>query len=375
MKKDKVTVGIVFGGKSREHDVSIESAKAVCRNIDRHGYIPRLIYINRTGDWAFIEEEVLLQSASYQGTGLTKGMPGEFFSISPWDKGSPLQSDIDIFFPVLHGPNGEDGKIQGIFEMAGKPYVGANSFSSGLAMDKGVSKLLFRDAGLKTPNFLIFTQDNQVGIKEAVSQQFTYPVFVKPCSLGSSIGITRVKEEGQLGPAAALAFQYDRKILIEQGVNAREIEISVMGNEEVRVSRPGELIPGNEFYNYADKYLDGKTTFHIPAKLDKNTEAEVQDMARRAYRALYLNGMSRIDFLVDRKSNDIYINEINTIPGFTEISMFPKLWQVEGISFTQLVSQLIAYGFEYLHHSMRYRDTERSPLSANLDSNPLIPGS
>jgi D-alanine-D-alanine ligase len=347
MRKDNITVGIVFGGKSREHDVSIESARAICQHIDRDRYTPRLIYINKEGNWAFIEEEALMQAEAYRDTGLIKGIPEHFFSISPWDSRSPVQAEIDIYFPILHGPNGEDGKIQGLWELAGKPYVGANSFASALAMDKGVAKALFQRAGLPTPGFLIFSGNNETQIKQEVSQHFHYPVFVKPCSLGSSVGISKVKKEDELIPAVRIAFQYDKKIIIEQGLDAREIEISVMGNDEVLVSPPGELIPANEFYDYADKYLEGKTQFIIPAHLSEETESQIKGMAEAAYRTLSLNGMSRIDFFVEKGSQKVYINEINTIPGFTEISMFPRLFGLMGISFTELVSRLIEYGFEY----------------------------
>lgn len=351
MRKDNITVGIVFGGKSREHDVSIESARAICQHIDRSRYTPRLIYINKEGNWAFIEEEALLQAKAYQGTGLTRGIPEQFFSISPWDKGSPVPAEIDIYFPVLHGPNGEDGKIQGVWELAGKPYVGANSLASALAMDKGVAKALFQRAGLPTPDFLIFSGNNESQIKDRVSRHFHYPVFVKPNSLGSSVGISKVKKEEELMPAVSLAFRHDKKIIIEQGLDAREIEISVMGNDEIVVSPPGELIPANEFYDYADKYLEGKTQFIIPAHLSDETERQIKGMAEAAYRALALNGMSRIDFFVEKGSHKVYINEINTIPGFTAIGMFPKLFGLMGISFSELVSRLIAYGFEYHDNS------------------------
>jgi D-alanine-D-alanine ligase len=346
-KKDRVGVGLVFGGRSGEHDVSIESAKAVCRNIDRDRYRPELIYINKAGDWAFIPEETLMQAEPYRGTGLTEGIPGTFSPLSPWDNGRPDRRDIDIFFPVLHGPNGEDGKIQGLWELAGKPYVGANSMASTLAMDKAVSKILFRDAGLDTADFLVFTHNDFDLIRRTTAKKLAYPVFVKPCSLGSSVGISRVNTEDELEAALDEAFGLDPKIIIEQALDAREIEISVMGNADITVSRPGELEPHNEFYDYADKYLENKTAFYLPARLDRKSEAVARGVAERGYRALFLNGMSRVDLLLDRESGKFYINEINTIPGFTEISMFPKLFALQDIGFTELITRLIEYGFEY----------------------------
>lgn len=341
MTNKKVRVGILFGGMSAEHEVSLKSAEALYKNIDRDKYIPYLIYINKEGRWCQIDVK-----AFNEKNFATK----ECHSFIPWLNDTSDKIDVDIYFPILHGPNGEDGKIQGLFEMAGKPYVGADRFSSALAMDKAVSKFLFREAGLKTPDFLVFLRNDAPHITEQVSQTLSYPVFVKPNSLGSSVGITKVKKEAELIAAVDLAFKYDRRIIIEAGLDAREIEISVMGNEDILVSPPGELLPANEFYDYADKYLDGKTAFRIPVELDEKIEKKVKEMAKRAYQALYLNGMSRIDFFIDNKTKEVYINEVNTIPGFTEISMFPKLWVVEGISFTELITRLIGYGFEYHEH-------------------------
>ncbi|MCK5059245.1 MAG: D-alanine--D-alanine ligase [Candidatus Aminicenantes bacterium] len=344
MKDKKVKVGILFGGMSAEHEVSLKSAAALVKNIDRDKFIPELIYINKEGHWRSIDEDAFNRQDF---------AAKESHSFIPWLNRPLDKIDVDIYFPILHGPNGEDGKVQGLFEMANAPYVGANSFSSALAMDKGAAKLMFRNAGLKTPDFLVFSENDADEIKEQVSQRLPYPLFVKPNSLGSSVGITKVRKEEELKPALDLAFKYDRRIIIEVGLTAREIEISVMGNEKIMVSPPGELIPGNEFYDYADKYLEGKTTFNIPVKLDEKTGKKVKEMAGKSFRALYLNGMSRIDFFIENKTNEVYINEINTIPGFTEISMFPKLWQVEGITYTGLITRLIKYGFEY-HKQFRF---------------------
>lgn len=344
MTDKKIIVGILFGGMSAEHEVSLRSAAALVKNIDRDKFIPELIYINKEGHWRHINEAEFNRK---------EFAANECRSFIPWVNTSFDKFAVDIYFPVLHGPNGEDGKVQGLFEMADQPYVGANSFSSALAMDKGTAKLMFREAGLKTPDFLVFSENDTARIREQVAQRLPYPVFVKPNSLGSSVGISKVKKEDELKAAVNLAFKYDRRIIIEEGLAAREIEISVMGNEKVMVSAPGELIPANEFYDYADKYLEGKTSFNIPAKLDKKIVGQVKEMAEKAYRALYLNGMSRVDFFLQNETNEVYINEINTIPGFTEISMFPKLWQVQGITFTGLITRLIEYGFDY-HKQFRF---------------------
>jgi D-alanine-D-alanine ligase len=346
MNDKKIKVGILFGGMSAEHEVSLKSAAALYKHIDRDKFVPFLIYINKKGRWRRVDKEI------FNDNDFSKTYGQSFI---PWLNGTPEKIEADIYFPILHGTNGEDGKIQGLFDMAGKPYVGAGSFSSALAMDKGVAKTMFRDAGLKTPDFLVFTENDLEKIKKQISQKLPYPLFVKPNALGSSVGITKVKKETELKAAVDLAFKYDSRIIIEEGLNAREIEISVMGNDDIMVSAPGELIPANEFYNYEDKYIDGKTVFKIPVQVDEKIEKKIKEMAERAFRALFLNGMSRIDFFVDHKTKEVYINEINTIPGFTEISMFPKLWIAQGISFTELITRLIAYGFEY--HAAQARKT------------------
>ena len=338
----KIKVGLLFGGMSAEHDVSIMSATAIYKNLDREKFTLELIYISRDGEWLIIDEENLLDK---------KFPENKYNSFIPWDViNTSSENDIDIYFPVLHGPNGEDGKIQSIFELSGKPFVGANSFSSALAMDKVISKTLFRSSDLQTADFLFFTKNNLESAGEKVKKYLEYPVFVKPCSLGSSVGISKVKSKTGLKEALDLGFQYDQKVIVERALKAREIEISVMGNEDVKVSRPGELIPYNEIYDYEDKYIAGKTQFKIPVELDPGIEKQITEMAEKAYRSHFMNGMARIDFFLERDTDEVYINEINTIPGFTEISMFPKLWQVEGITFTDLVTKLIDYGFDYFRH-------------------------
>jgi D-alanine-D-alanine ligase len=342
MKSDKITVGILFGGKSAEHEVSLNSAKALYHNLDKSKYSPLLIYISREdGRWRRVDENRFQQKAGFTLP------PNDGYSFLPWLNRESEPLAADIYFPMLHGPNGEDGKIQGLLELAGKPYVGANSVSSALAMDKVVSKILFQKAGLRVVDFLVFENHDYPRIRDAIAGQLSFPVFIKPSSMGSSVGISKVKEESQLKAGLDLAFRYDRKILVEKALEVREIEVSVMGNEEILVSRPGELIPGTEFYDYTDKYIDNKTTFHMPAQLVFPVEEEICQTVKTAYKALFLNGMSRVDLFIEKGSNKVYINEINTIPGFTEISMFPKLWNLQGISFTELITRLIDYGFDY----------------------------
>ncbi len=338
--KKKVKVGLIFGGRSAEHAVSLMSAKSVWENLDRERYETFLIYINRAGEWC------LTGNTSFQEDELRRE---SFRSFMPWSGEWVQAVDADIYFPVLHGPNGEDGRIQGLFEMAGKPFVGASSFASQLAMDKVAAKMLFAQAGLKQAPFLHFSDNIHEQVAELVEKKLGYPVFVKPCSLGSSVGIAKAGSRQELLAAADLAFGYDRRIVVEKAIAMREIEVSVMGNDEILVSAPGELLPSHEFYDYADKYLEGKTRFRIPVRLGDEIEAGVRRTAHKAYRALFLNGFARVDLFLENGSQEILVNEINTIPGFTAISMFPKLWQAQGIAFGPLLDRLIGYGFDHFH--------------------------
>jgi len=333
----EVKIGLVFGGKSAEHEISLLSARAIYEHLDRDRFAPILFYINRAGDWAFTTKDDF-NEVSYSNE--------EFYSFLPWELHRVLKESADIYFPILHGPFGEDGRIQSLFELAGKPFVGAGSFASALAMDKITSKILFQSAGLKVTDYLYFSFEDQSIIQSMVDTKLKYPVFVKPCSLGSSVGISKVKIASALKAAVEIAFTYDQKILIENGLDIREIEISIMGSKEPRVSLPGELIPHEEFYDYKDKYLLNQTRFQIPAQLNDRLLESLRSIALKAYRSLYLNGMARVDLFLEKGSNEIFVNEINTIPGFTTISMFPKLWENQGIGFAELVSNLIDYGFE-----------------------------
>ncbi len=336
----KTCIALIFGGRSAEHGVSLLSAKTIWENLDRERYETFLIYINRAGEWCltantgFNEEELKRE---------------KFNCFMPWSSALAAAVDADIYFPVLHGPNGEDGRIQGLFEMAGKPFIGAGSLSSQLAMDKVAAKMLFAQAGLKQAPFLFFNENIHGQIAELVEKKLGYPVFVKPSALGSSVGIRKARDSRELLAAVDFAFDYDNKIVIEKAIAMREIEVSVMGNSEIMISAPGELLPAKEFYDYADKYLDGKTQFRIPVPLGAEIEAQVKKTVLKAYRALFLNGFARVDLFLENGSNEVLVNEINTIPGFTAISMFPKLWQAQGIGFPALLDRLVAYGFDHFH--------------------------
>lgn len=333
----KIKVGIFFGGKSEEHDVSITSAKAVVKNIDRSKFEFILFYIDKKGEISVLKENELFDN---------KFDINEKISFLSWNNAYKIDNEIDIYFPVLHGPFGEDGKIQALFEMAGVPFVGADSLSSALAMDKVISKILFQRNGLEVVDYLFFNDNNFEHIKELVDKKLRYPVFVKPCSLGSSVGITKAHNKEELRQSVDIAFRFDKKIIIENAHKVREIEVAVMGNDDLIISKPGEVIPFKEFYDYEDKYELGKTKFKIPVELGEVKEKEIKNIVRKGYRALGLRGFSRVDLFIDKESDKIYINEINTIPGFTEISMFPKLMALEGYDFKSLITKLIELGFE-----------------------------
>lgn len=333
----KIKVGIFFGGKSEEHEVSITSAKAVVKNIDRSKFEFILFYIDKRGEISIINESELLNN---------KFSKKERISFLSWKNIYKINTEIDIYFPVLHGPFGEDGRIQALFEMAGVPFVGADSLSSALAMDKVISKILFQKNGLDVVDYLFFNDNNFEHIKELVNKKLRYPIFVKPCSLGSSVGITKAHNKEELKGAVDVAFNFDKKIIIENAHKVREIEVAVIGNDDLIISKPGEVIPFKEFYDYEDKYELGKTKFNIPVELGQKKEKEIKNITRKGYRALGLRGFSRVDLFIDKESDKIYINEINTIPGFTEISMFPKLMALEGYDFKSLITKLIELGFK-----------------------------
>ena len=334
----KKKVGLLFGGMSAEHEVSVRSAEAVYHNADRDKFDLILIYINKLGLWSIQKPECF-------DTGF---ISEPFYSFLPWDSSFKDNINCDIYFPILHGPNGEDGKVQALIELSGRPMVGANSFGSALAMDKTVSKKLFKEAGLNVVRSLSFEKSVPVDqIISEVMNNLLPPLFIKPNSLGSSVGISRGITEADIRDGIIDAFNFDNRIIVEEGLDVREIEVSVMGNNTVQVSKPGELKPANIFYDYDDKYKNGKTDFYIPAVLEKKIEDKIRILAEKSFKILYLNGMARVDFFIERNTGEIYINEINTIPGFTEISMFPKLWEPLGISFKDLITKLIDYGFNY----------------------------
>jgi D-alanine-D-alanine ligase len=348
----KTKVALIFGGRSAEHEVSLKSAAAVYRNLAPEKYDVLCIHIDKTGFWRMVDSPLRLSIKP----GL--GKPRSFL---PWgNAGLDRALSADIYFPVLHGPYGEDGTIQGLLEMADVPYVGAGVLGSSVGMDKAVAKSLFKEQGLPVVPWITLLENDWAGRKKAVAvtilRKFPFPVFVKPANLGSSVGISKAKSPAGLVRAIDKAFLYDGKVLVEKGINGRELECSVLGNEEPSASLPGEVLPSREFYDYADKYLDGKTGFRIPADLQAPLVRRIRKLAVEAFRAIGLSGFARVDFFYEENRRRLYVNEVNTIPGFTEISMYPKLWEASGLSFPSLVDELIRLGFE--KHNRKKRCTD-----------------
>ena len=394
----KLRVGILFGGRSGEHEVSLLSAASVFNAIDKDKYEVVPIGITKEGRWVTAADaERLLQGkfedhkhlragdpdATAGAAVLAKGEsvvvppePQRHGSMTPFETDAsshPLTRraadraiDVDVIFPVLHGTFGEDGTIQGLLELADMPYVGAGVLGSAAGMDKDIMKALFRAAGLPIVKHVTFLRSewrtNSKKVQKLVESNLKYPVFVKPANLGSSVGISKAHDGKELGPAIAEAARFDRKIVIEQGVGgrkqkAREIECSVLGNDQPEASLPGEIVPSTEFYDYNAKYLDEGSQLIIPAKLRRAETKEVQRLAIGAFKAVDCSGLARVDFLMEPKSRKIYLNEINTMPGFTAISMYPKLWAASGVSYSALIGRLIQLGLE------RYEEKKKNQYS------------
>jgi D-alanine-D-alanine ligase len=377
----KLRVGVIYGGRSGEHEVSIASAAAVLQNLDKQRYEAIPIRIEKDGRWLIADRlpasssaaEVIEQGRLPAGQRLARGgreahllaHPGEDQIMTIERGGTPSITGLglDIVFPVLHGPYGEDGTVQGLLELANIPYVGAGVLASAVGMDKAVSKLVFAARGLPLTRYLVVLRQNWIDrpddIASSVASELGYPVFAKPANLGSSVGISKVKDPAALAAAIELAAEYDRKVVIEAAVpNAREIEVAVLGNDRPETSVPGEIIPSREFYDYEAKYLDNGSRIVIPAELPEKTAAEVRRLALEAFLAVDGAGMARVDFLMDGGSGAIYVNEINTIPGFTTISMYSKMWAASGLSYPALLDRLITLA--------RERHTEKQQLRTSL---------
>jgi len=381
----KIRVGILFGGRSGEHEISLLSAASVFNAIDKQKYELVPIGITKEGRWVMavdaerllagkpLESERQLRAGDPEATpsaavlqnGEAVVVPPEPHKagtvMAPFQTNAPVRRatdraiNVDVIFPVLHGTFGEDGTVQGLLELAEIPYVGAGVLGSAAGMDKDIMKALFRAAGLPIVKHVTLLRSEWRSepkrVHKLVEKSLKYPLFVKPANLGSSVGISKVHDKKELDPAIEEAARFDRKIVIEQGVGgkkgkAREIECAVLGNDKPEASVPGEIVPIAEFYDYSAKYLDEGSQLIIPAKLTKAETKKVQELAIGAFRAVDCSGLGRIDFLMDPKSRKIYLNEINTMPGFTSISMYPKLWAASGLPYAQLIERLIRLGIE-----------------------------
>jgi D-alanine-D-alanine ligase len=373
----KVRVGVIFGGRSGEHEVSLASARSVMDAMDKQKYEIVPIGITHEGRWIASGDPMKALEAgdvdASQPAALL-GDPSQHSLMRLQDTERAIEAtrlaELDVIFPVLHGPYGEDGTVQGLLELAGIPYVGAGVTSSALGMDKAIFKDVCRAHGLPIVDYLAFKRKewdaDPEGVMDQVEQRLGYPLFTKPANLGSSVGISKCHDRDGLARGLAEAARYDRKLLVEVAVpGAREIEVSVLGNDDPIASLPGEVIPSREFYSYEAKYIDrgeDASRLLIPAPLSPEQTALVRDLAVRAYRAIDCAGMARADFLLSGQAGALYVNELNTIPGFTAISMYPKLWEATGIPYAELIDRLIGLALE------RYQDKERSETSYQLGS-------
>jgi len=367
-KKKRLRVGVLFGGRSGEHEVSLVSAASVIRGMDPDKYEPVPIGITKDGHWLIGEGAVKMLPEVLKGGRrvMLTADPTEA-ALVPLDRGAGAQR-LDVIFPVMHGTFGEDGTIQGMLELAGLPYVGAGVLGSAIGMDKDVAKRLCQEAGIPVVPWVTVQrwrwEKEPLAVKEEIEKAFAYPVFVKPATLGSSVGMTKVHNADELAPALDVACEYGMKILVEKDMVAREIEVSVLGNYEPKASVPGEIVPHREFYDYTAKYLEEGTQLMIPAELKPAQVQKIQDVAVKAFRALELSGMARVDFFLEKKGNKLYLNEVNTIPGFTSISMYPKLWEASGISFRELIDRLIELAFEIHREKARTKYAIELPEGA-----------
>jgi D-alanine-D-alanine ligase len=371
----RLRIGVLYGGRSGEHEVSLASAAAVFANLDRNRYEPVPIRIEKDGRWALADrppaaasaaeviEQLRVEAARQIRTGrevhlVTRPSEETILSIKRAPEASPEPTDasvtglhLDVIFPVLHGPYGEDGTVQGLLELANVPYIGAGVAASALGMDKALMKVMFSASGLPSCDYRVVLraewEQHADDIAAELERRLRFPMFVKPANLGSSVGISKAKDPAGLRDAMTLAGSFDRKIIVEAAVpDAREIECAVLGNNDPQTSVPGEVIPSREFYDYEAKYLDEGSKTVIPADLPPRVVAEIQRLSVAAFQAIDCAGMARVDFLLSRPGGAVFVNELNTIPGFTTISMFSKMWEASGVSYPALLDRLVELALE-----------------------------
>jgi D-alanine-D-alanine ligase len=366
----KLQIGLIFGGRSAEHEVSLMSAQGVMKAIDQGKYTVVPIGITKEGRWLASGDpwQALSSGVATESTPaalLAEPTQRGLMCLEEGEEGNRLTavrlSQIDVLFPVLHGPYGEDGTVQGLLELAGIPYVGAGVVASAVGMDKALFKDIMRAHGLPVAPYVVIKRqawDQQPeAVLDRIEAEIGYSSFVKPANLGSSVGVSVAHNRAELRAALHEAARYDRKLIVEMAVDAREIEVSVLGNDQPAASVPGEIVPCNEFYDYSAKYVDGGSQLLIPAPIPAMTAERARQLAVQAFVAIDCAGMARVDFLLDRRTGELYLSELNTIPGFTPISMFTRLWEATGVSYTDLISQLIDLALE------RHADKSRSATS------------
>ncbi|GEO27096.1 D-alanine--D-alanine ligase B [Alicyclobacillus acidoterrestris] len=375
MPVKRIKVGVVFGGKSGEHEVSLQSAKSVMEALNPHQYTIVPIGISKSGRW-HVGKNAMKALEEEQKAQVTSGSPASFINqqvggltpIVPKSTAAPvpatLASDVDVVIPVMHGTYGEDGSIQGLLELMDVAYVGAGVLASAVGLDKIVMKQVFGSVGLPQVRYVGCTrktwQARSNDIIREVEAAFGYPCFVKPANLGSSVGISKVKNRSELERAVELAAQYDRKVIIEEGLDVREVEVAVLGNDTPQISVPGEIVPSNEFYDYDAKYIGGASKLIIPAELTEEQRSAIDRYAAQAFQAIDCSGLARIDFFIEKSTGRVLVNEINTMPGFTRYSMYPKLWEASGMSYAKLLDTLIELAIE--------RNNEKRELRRSFDA-------
>ncbi|MFY0652527.1 MAG: D-alanine--D-alanine ligase [Cyclobacteriaceae bacterium] len=359
MEDNKINVAILFGGKSAEHEISLRSAKNVVDAIDKNKYNPILIGIDQQGRWSLAQS--ILESSV---TKLANSSAADEVAMLPQSNGSlskygaeNLGDQVDVVFPILHGPFGEDGTMQGLLKLANVPFVGAGVLGSAVGMDKDIMKKLLRDADLPIGKFVTARMGENVPSFEEVTKELGNPCFIKPANLGSSVGINRAETEEEYEAAVKEAFEYDNKIIIEEFIDGREIECAILGNEDPKASVVGEISFNDSFYSYDAKYIDEDGyRIDIPARISEGQQAEIQEVAIKTFKVLECEGFARVDVFLT-KDNRILVNEINTIPGFTKISMYPKLWEASGIKYTDLIDKLIGLAIDRFKKEQRIKTT------------------
>ncbi len=348
----KIRVALIFGGKSAEHEVSLQSAKNIIEAIDKKKYEPILIGVDKNGKWLLADSSRFLLNSGNPKLIKLNNETSQNVALVPQSDGRIANLDthksdksIDVVFPILHGPFGEDGTIHGLLKLANIPFVGASVLGSAVGMDKDVMKRLLREADIPIGKFLAL-KENDIPVYEEVVKDLSLPFFVKPANMGSSVGVSKVSGQKEFDSAIREAFKYDRKIILEENIAGREIECSVLGNVDPIASIPGEVVSSHDFYSYEAKYIDEHgAELIIPAKLSDETTRTVQALAVKSFETLSCAGMARVDFFL-REDGQLFVNEINTIPGFTSISMYPKLWEASGISYSDLIDRLISLALE-----------------------------